>query len=796
MNDFLEKWIRLFSHEIKSGYQNKAVIGGLEKVIPQWQSEATKNNILEVEIDLVVELIRSYQSTSFEKRKASIGSIISLLESKLDIVLSNEDKINLMSHSHQEDEEYLKGLNAPVTSIQRIGEHTARNLARLGIYTIKDLLHHYPKYYRDLSSLKTINHLSYGEEVSLIGTIYNINLRYSSNRRIKLVEALVSDGTGYLHVTWFNQPWLEKSLPKGRQIILSGKVDKFIGKITMINPDVENLDQEQLHTNRIVPVYPLTSGITQKNLRRIIFETVKYWTPKIHDYLEPSFRSEENFLELSQALANIHFPQTNEKMKDAIRRLSFDEVLFMQLGVLTQKNKWENNQAEVFSISENELTDAIQRLPFKLTKAQEMVVAEIVNDLQSGKPMNRLIQGDVGSGKTVIAALAMIILLKKDAQTAFLAPTSLLAEQHFHTLTEIISDATKNESVKLEIGLLIGDTPENEKKEIRRKMASGELKIIIGTHALLENPINFNWLQLVVIDEQHRFGVEQRAQLRNKGNYPHLLVMTATPIPRSLALTIYGDLDVSIIDEMPVGRLPVETHVLLPMQRDQAYSLISKEVQIGHQAFIVYPMIENDDEQLYKSAVDEFHRIQKNIFPYFKIGLMHGRLKQIEKDKIMRQFRDNKLDILISTTVIEVGMDIPNATIVLIEGANRFGLAQLHQIRGRVGRSSMQSYCLLIPENESGADNERLAAMVETNDGFKLAEYDLKQRGPGDFLGTRQSGYTGLKLASLTDTDLIVTARNAAIRIFHEDPNLSAPNNHLLYKELQSYWPNLSGDIS
>jgi ATP-dependent DNA helicase RecG len=313
---------------------------------------------------------------------------------------------------------------------------------------------------------------------------------------------------------------------------------------------------------------------------------------------------------------------------------------------------------------------------------------------------------------------------------------------------------------------------------------------------LLENPITFNWLQLVIIDEQHRFGVSQRSLLRSKGENPHLLVMTATPIPRSLALTVYGDLDISTIDEMPIGRLPVETHVLLFSQRANAYQMIKTEIEAGHQAFIIYPLIESEDDELYKSAIDEYHRLQEKVFPQFKMGLMHGRSKQFEKDAIMKKFRDNVLNILVSTTVIEVGMDIPNATIVLIEGADRFGLAQLHQIRGRVGRGDIQSYCLLIPENETNFGNERLAVMSETNDGFKLAEFDLKQRGPGDFLGTRQSGYTGLRLASLSDSELITRARKVAKAIFKDDPNLSDPANRLLYKELQSFWPNLSGDIS
>jgi ATP-dependent DNA helicase RecG len=347
-----------------------------------------------------------------------------------------------------------------------------------------------------------------------------------------------------------------------------------------------------------------------------------------------------------------------------------------------------------------------------------------------------------------------------------------------------------------EIALIIGDTPEKQKVVIRKGLAIGEIKVVIGTHTLIEDPIVFKWLQLVIVDEQHRFGVAQRALLRSKGTNPHLLVMSATPIPRSLALTVYGDLDLSVIDEMPVGRLPIETQVMLPSERERAYQLIQTQIDKGYQAFMIYPLIESEDEEIRKAAINEYERIQSQVFPNLRIGLMHGRLKQSEKDEIMKKFRDKEIEILISTSVIEVGLDIPNATIVLIESANRFGLAQLHQIRGRVGRGKIQSYCLLIPDVENNFENERLSIMAETNDGFKLAEYDLKQRGPGDFLGTRQSGYLGLKLASLTDLDLILRARKAAQKIFNQDPSLSSKQNQLLLQELQSYWPDKSGDVS
>jgi ATP-dependent DNA helicase RecG len=412
--------------------------------------------------------------------------------------------------------------------------------------------------------------------------------------------------------------------------------------------------------------------------------------------------------------------------------------------------------------------------------------------------MNRLIQGDVGSGKTVIACISIIITLQRSAQSAFLAPTSILAEQHFRNLTQLLANPNEENPIlrSEEIALLIGDTPEKEKVIIRKRLASGEIKVVIGTHALIEDPIKFKWLQLVIIDEQHRFGVGQRAVLRSKGVNPHLLVMSATPIPRSLALTIYGDLDLSVIDEMPVGRIPIETHVMLPNERERAYQLIQSQIEKTHQAFIIYPLIESEDDEIRKAAINEYERIRSQVFPHLKIGLMHGRLKQSEKDDIMKKFRDKEFDILISTSVIEVGLDIPNATIVLIESANHFGLSQLHQIRGRVGRGQAQSYCLLIPDIENNFENERLSIMAETNDGFKLAEYDLKHRGPGDFLGTRQSGYLGLKLASLTDLDLILRARKAAQKIFKNDPELLSQENIKLRQELETYWPSKSGDVS
>jgi ATP-dependent DNA helicase RecG len=466
------------------------------------------------------------------------------------------------------------------------------------------------------------------------------------------------------------------------------------------------------------------------------------------------------------------------------------------MGVLKQKKQWESRPGQIFDSQDDWMNSRLEKIPFKLTKAQIKALTQVRKDLRSGHPMNRLLQGDVGSGKTVIAALAALIVNKQGAQAAFLAPTSILAEQHFQSLKGLLINDPDglNEN---EISLLIGSTPEEQKKIIRQKLSQGEIKLIIGTHALLQGPVEFQNLQLAIVDEQHRFGVDQRGTLRHKGKNPHLLVMTATPIPRSLALTMYGDLELSVIDELPPGRLPVETHVLYPREIERAYSLVRRQVDLGNQAFIIYPLVEESDKSDEKAAVEEFSRLQKEVFPSCKLGLLHGQMRPDDKELVMTNLRDKEIQILVSTSVVEVGLDIPGATVMLVEGAHRFGLAQLHQFRGRVGRSDQKSYCILIPGNAEEVENQRLQAMVETNDGFVLAEKDLAIRGPGQFLGTRQSGYTELKLASITDLDLVEKARKYASNLFRQDPELDQENHQLLALAVNQFWAQKnSGDIS
>jgi len=617
--------------------------------------------------------------------------------------------------------------------------------------------------------------------------------------KMQIVEAIVSDGTGALRVTWFNQPWTAKRLHQGMLVVLSGKVEQYLGRLTMSSPEWEPLEQQSLHTNRIVPVYSLTANITQRWLRRLLYEVITYWAPRLPDPLPESIRNQAGLMNLSYAILQTHFPESEASLRAARHRLAFDEIFLLQLGVLSQKRQWQDRTARTFEAPEGWLESLANRLPYTLTGAQQRALADLQADLASGRPMNRLLQGDVGSGKTIIAALGIEIIARSGAQSALMAPTSILAEQHYHNLLGLLTHAEDPQAAGLlpeQICLMLGATPEAEKRRIRQGLADGSIKLVIGTHALLEDPVTFADLQFIVVDEQHRFGVEQRALLRAKGDNPHLLVMTATPIPRSLALTIYGDLDLSVMDEMPPGRQPVDTQVFYPRERERAYVFIRNQLELGRQAFLIYPLVEESETSDALAAVEEHARLQAQIFPNYRLGLLHGRMKADEKEAVMARFRDGELHALVSTSVVEVGVDVPNATVMLIEGANRFGLSQLHQFRGRVGRGPDPSTCILIPDTPDAAENERLQAMTETNDGFVLAERDLEQRGPGSFLGTRQSGFSELQLANLADVHLIEKARRHAQSLFELDPALSLPEHQRLAEMLARFWHSGQGDIS
>ena len=691
-------------------------------------------------------------------------------------------------------------LNASLTVLAGVGPKHASMLTRLGLNTLGDMLYNFPRRYDDYSQLKPIRDVFYGQQVTVIGTLTMVDSRQVRGGKMSIIEAVINDGTAGLRLTWFNKPWLINRLKVGEAISVSGTIDQYLGRLVMNSPDWEPVEAENLHTNRIVPIYSLTANVTQLWLRKLMHQVVVYWAPKLTDHLPDAIRQAANLPELGTALLQAHFPDSQEKLKAARQRLAFDEIFFLQTGVLRQRRDYQSVAGRVFEVENAWLETRLSALPFALTNSQKKAIGDIRLDLKSGKPMNRLLQGDVGSGKTVVAALAAAMINQSGAQVAVMAPTSILAEQHYRNFLSLL--AGEGGPLKPEqIRLLVGDTAGGEKDETRAGLADGTIKVVIGTHALIEDPVTFADLQFVVVDEQHRFGVEQRAALRSKGTHPHLLVMTATPIPRSLALTVYGDLDLSVMDDMPPGRQAIETHVLTPRERERAYTLVKGQAASGYQAFIIYPLVEDDGSGETPSpllaATQEHERLQKEVFPHLKLGLLHGRMKPDEKDAVMLAFRDRKYDVLISTTVVEVGVDVPNATVMMVEGANRFGLAQLHQLRGRVGRGEAQSYCLLIPDHEDAAENERLQAMAETNDGFILAERDLQQRGPGEFLGTRQAGYaTSLKMASLSDIPLIEKAREQAQALFARDPDLKNPENALLSEALGRFWGSTKGDVS
>lgn len=819
--DKLHRFLRL---ESERGYDNRAVVGGLEKFLPAWENESLAENVDSALRERVKKFIADYTTQEPDNRSLSIQSLMVHLKPYLPSQSTPAARYNRPAPHRAErepdsrprssespppaehhssstrpaparDTSEIQGINAPLTVLPGIGPKNAQSLEALGLKTLFDLLYYFPRRYDDYSQLKSMNRLEFGEEVTVIGAVKSASSRPIRGGKFNLTEVIVSDSTGFLRLSWFNQPWIANRLTPGTQIVISGKVEPYLGRKVMNNPDWELLDQDHLHTNRIVPVYPLTARVTQKWLRKILYQTISYWAPRIQDFLPAEIRQAADLMPLSTALMQVHFPDNSATLNSARTRLAFDEIFLLQLGVLRQKRHWQAGVGHVFNVDPAWLEEKISHLPYSLTGAQKRVLAEINQDLASGHPMDRLIQGDVGSGKTVVAALAAAAVAQAGSQVAIMAPTTILAEQHHHSFSRLLANSESGlppESIRL----LLSDTSTAERSNILSGLEDGSIKIIIGTQALIEDPIRFQDLQLLVIDEQHRFGVSQRAALRAKGQNPHLLVMTATPIPRSLALTVYGDLDLSVIDEMPAGRQPIETHVLTPLERERAYQLIRSQVNAGRQAFIICPLVEQGDNEESKAAVEEHSRLQTEVFPNLKLGLLHGRLKQDEKEAVMKKFQDQAYHILVSTSVVEVGVDIPNATVMLVEGADRFGLAQLHQFRGRVGRGGEQSYCLLIPEGDSAAENERLIAMVETNDGFILAERDLDQRGPGDFLGTRQSGFADLRMASLSDIHLIEKARHFSQILFATDPELNQPEYQSLARVFHRFWTPGQGDVS
>src|SRR3990167_5028514 len=627
-------------------------------------------------------------------------------------------------------------LQTPLATAGRIYKLFARRLEKLGIKIFQDFLYHIPSRYDDFSLISKINRVQPGEVVTIQGTVSEISSEFTKNFK-RLQKAEIADESGTIEVVWFNQPYLINVIHKNDKIALSGKIEWYLRRKVMQSPDYEIITNlPPIHTGRLVPVYPETKGITSKWLRRQVHKLIEENKNQFAEYLPDSIINSHSLITINNAIEQIHFPKTIENAEKSRQRLSFDELFLLQLSSMERKLNWNRNLiGNLFSIDKfkEKIKEFWKRLPFTLTNAQKRVVSEIFKDLAKNKPMNRLLEGDVGSGKTVVSAIAMFLSHLNGFQSVLMAPTEILAQQHLRTISQLLTP------FKIKVGF----APGSQKVKIK------DFDVMVGTHAVLEKGINFDKLGLVVIDEQQRFGVEQRAIIRNRGKNPHLLTMTATPIPRTIALTLYGDLYLSILDEMPIGRKQIKTWLVPPEKRESAYEWIEKEInEHKSQAFIVCPFIEESETmQTVKAASKEFENLKNNVFKDLKLGLLHGKMKAKDKGEVLTKFRDGKIDILVATPVVEVGIDVPNATIIVIEASERFGLAQLHQLRGRVGRGDKQSYCLLFTESKNLQTLERLKAMEKHNVGSELAELDLRLRGPGEIYGTMQHGRKMLKIA-------------------------------------------------
>jgi ATP-dependent DNA helicase RecG len=692
-------------------------------------------------------------------------------------------------------------------------------LERIGIKTVRDALLHFPRRYHDYSEVRPIASLTYGDEQTVIAYVQSVKQVMMGRSRRRAAEAMIGDDTGSIRVLWFGQPWVTKRLRTGMKVALSGKIGAFRNRMQMENPEIESLDDETIFSRRFVPVYRSTEKLAQVTIRNLIRTAIEIFAGRMPETLPEDIRDFNGLMDVQSAIRSIHAPESLEEADAARRRFAFEELLWIELGVVRRRREWqEAGGAPVLSLPQAALAGYIESLPFTLTDSQRRAIDEVLADMGDAMPMTRLLEGDVGSGKTVVAAGALLAAVASGKQGAIMAPTEILAEQHLRTFTTILNPGGPEPAddglwfqesgdgfivlrppyldKPVRVALLTGSLKATAKTATQEAIARGEVDIAVGTHALLQESVSFADLGVAVIDEQHRFGVEQRSALREKGRSPHVLVMTATPIPRTLALTVYGDLDITVLREMPPGRLPVKTYFVPPRRREEAFRFARSKINEGRQAYIICPLVEESEAIEAKAAVQEYERLNRDEFPDLRLGLLHGRMSSNEKDATMRAFRDYELDILVSTSVVEVGVDVPNSTVILIEGADRFGLSQLHQFRGRVRRSEEQGYCFLLSETQSEEAMDRLLIMETTESGFDLAEEDLRIRGPGEYFGTRQSGLPDLKVASLTDVEMIEDTRKEATRILDADPQLEDPNHVTLRENVNRIWDRVTADVS
>lgn len=715
---------------------------------------------------VIAEAFEHYPFAGLNERRKSIDNLIRVLKSETNPKPSKSEISNapeLTKSAKDTDVMYMKG----------VGPKIAYKLNKLGIYTVQDLMLYFPKKHIDYSSRTLIRDLKEGETTTVFGYIKSVSA-FNTQKKLSVVKVTVADESGRLDLSFFqaksNRFMLERTksqFPINAGIMLSGKVKRnnYDGKLTFDKPTYSIMTGEfledknsNLNIARIVPIYTVCEDLSIKVLRRAIFNAIQKYKDEIENVIPDFMREKIGLLDKKTAVEQIHFPESQELLEQARFSLIFEELFLIQLKMVRiREQNSHNHSALALKIKEKGLVkEFIDNLPFELTGAQKKAVNEILNDLNSDVPMARLLQGDVGSGKTVVATIMLLAGVENGYQGALMAPTEILAQQHYNNLQQWLSP------MGISVGLFLGSQGKKIREKFRTDLRNGQMNIAVGTHALIQEDVDFNNLGAIVVDEQHRFGVKQRNVLKKKSQNPQILTMTATPIPRTLALTVHGDLDLTIIDELPKGRKPIKTSLVTSHRG--VYELIQSEIDAGRQAYVVYPLIEESETLSAKAATIEAERLQKEVFPQYKIGLLHGKLKNDEKEQVMKDFKDKKYNILVSTTVVEVGVDVPNATVMLIENAERFGLSQLHQLRGRVGRNSLQSYCILHTSTKSQETRERLNIMTQTNDGFVIAEKDLQLRGPGEFLGTRQSGLPDLIISDIVrDAKILEMARNEAI---------------------------------
>ncbi|PYR27943.1 MAG: ATP-dependent DNA helicase RecG [Acidobacteria bacterium] len=678
-------------------------------------------------------------------------------------------------------------LATPLQFLKGVGPRRAADFERVGLITIEDLLYRFPLRYEDRSRLQPIGTLKPGRPASVSGRILSCGVRFTRRRGFQIFEAVIDDGSGPLRVVWLNQPYLSDVFMRGQRVVLYGSVEMYGSAVQLTNPQYEILDEEEgetVHTGRIVPVYEKTGAVTPRVQRNIVFDALERLPPSLPEPLPDDIPARLQLPSRYAALLATHFPPQgtsidalNQFGTTAQRRLIFEEAFLFQTGIVARRRFAASEpKASPIRVDDRIRESARRVLPFRLTGGQKQALKDIVEDLQRPHPMNRLLQGDVGAGKTIVALVAALVAMENGQQVAFMAPTEILAEQHFLNISRLLQGS------RFRVALLTGSTTSTARREQLAEIEAGTIHLVVGTHALVQGDVRFQALGLVVIDEQHRFGVLQRATLRAKGLHPDVLVMTATPIPRTLALTVYGDLDVSAIRDLPPGRFPVKTFVKPESRRDEVYAFVRGELEAGRQAYVIYPLVEESAKLDLKAATGMADHLAAEVFPAYHVGLLHGRLKPDGKDRVMKAFAAGELNLLVSTTVVEVGMDVPNASVMIVEHAERFGLSQLHQLRGRVGRDRHQSYCFLLYQSPLADEaRERLRAMTETTDGFEIAEYDLRLRGPGDFFGTRQAGLPTFRMVDLVrDRELLEIARREAVRWFDRSPAASAQVGELL----------------